>query len=53
MERTECASVITLHTSPILYYTCTISLKGRDNVRCTTLILYWCDWWRLLIQAYK
>jgi hypothetical protein len=38
MERTECASVITLHTSPILYYTCTISLKGRDNVRCTGLL---------------
>jgi len=38
MERSEGASVITLHTFLILYYTYTISLKGRDNVRCIGLL---------------
>jgi hypothetical protein len=37
MERPEFASVIILHAFLILYYTCTISLKGRDNVRCIGL----------------
>jgi len=38
MERSECAAVITLHTFLILYYTCTVSLKDRDNVRCIGLL---------------